>query len=155
MRDSFNEINITPLTDIFLVLLIIMMVIAPLLDQQGLNLAVPEIVNEEQIVKDSKIIFKIEDKFLFNKKEYNESIDINKITKIEKILEGGSHNEFTCIVFYQNVTEVEEEPSHAKQSYCDVASRPICDAIWTMLFSEGLRHNSARRRQCQFVDHRS
>ena len=58
-------------------------------------------------VKDSKIIFKIEDKFLFNKKEYNESIDINKITKIEKILERGSHNEFTCIVFYQNVTEVE------------------------------------------------
>lgn len=56
MRDSFNEINITPLTDIFLVLLIIMMVIAPLLDQQGLNLAVPEIVNEEQIVKDSKIM---------------------------------------------------------------------------------------------------
>ena len=56
MRDSFNEINITPLTDIFLVLLIIMMVIAPMLDQQGLNLAVPEIVNEEQISKDSKIL---------------------------------------------------------------------------------------------------
>ena len=33
MRDSFNEINITPLTDIFLVLLIIMMVIAPLLER--------------------------------------------------------------------------------------------------------------------------
>ena len=56
MRDSFNEINITPLTDIFLVLLIIMMVIAPLLDQQGLNLAVPEVVSEEQISKDSKIM---------------------------------------------------------------------------------------------------
>lgn len=56
MRDSFNEINITPLTDIFLVLLIIMMVIAPMLDQQGLNLAVPEIVNEEQISKDAKIL---------------------------------------------------------------------------------------------------
>ncbi len=56
MRDSFNEINITPLTDIFLVLLIIMMVIAPMLDQQGLNLAVPEIVNQEDIVKDSKIM---------------------------------------------------------------------------------------------------
>jgi len=40
-RDSFSEINITPLTDIFLVLLIIMMVIAPLLDQQGLNLMIP------------------------------------------------------------------------------------------------------------------
>lgn len=56
MRDSFNEINITPLTDIFLVLLIIMMVIAPMLDQQGLNLAVPEVVNQEQIQKDSKIM---------------------------------------------------------------------------------------------------
>ena len=56
MRDSFNEINKTPLTDIFLVLLIIMMVIAPMLDQQGLNLAVPEVVNAEQIKSDSKIM---------------------------------------------------------------------------------------------------
>ena len=56
MRDSFNEINITPLTDIFLVLLIIMMVIAPMLDQQGLNLAVPEVVNAEQIKSDLKIM---------------------------------------------------------------------------------------------------
>ena len=44
-RDTFNDINITPLTDIFLVLLIIMMVIAPLLDQQGLNLTVPEMLH--------------------------------------------------------------------------------------------------------------
>lgn len=55
-RESFNEINITPLTDIFLVLLIIMMVIAPLLDQQGLNLTVPENVAEEQVKKDTKIL---------------------------------------------------------------------------------------------------
>lgn len=56
MRDTFSEINITPLTDIFLVLLIIMMVIAPLLDQQGLNLTVPENVAEEQVQKDTKIL---------------------------------------------------------------------------------------------------
>ena len=55
-RNTFNEINITPLTDIFLVLLIIMMVIAPLLDQQGLNLTVPENVAEEQVQKDTKIL---------------------------------------------------------------------------------------------------
>lgn len=56
-RDTFNEINITPLTDIFLVLLIIMMVIAPMLDQQGLNLTVPENVAEEQVQnKESKIM---------------------------------------------------------------------------------------------------
>ncbi len=56
-RDTFNEINITPLTDIFLVLLIIMMVIAPLLDQQGLNLTVPENVAQEQMNdKDTKVM---------------------------------------------------------------------------------------------------
>ena len=69
MRDSFNEINITPLTDIFLVLLIIMMVIAPMLDQQGLNLAVPEIVKQEDIAKDPKIMnFSVtnDNKYIFN-----------------------------------------------------------------------------------------
>ena len=55
-RDTFNEINITPLTDIFLVLLIIMMVIAPMLDQQGLNLTVPENFAQEQVQKETKIM---------------------------------------------------------------------------------------------------
>lgn len=55
-RDAFNEINITPLTDIFLVLLIIMMVVAPLLDQQGLNLMVPSNVETQDVPKDSKIL---------------------------------------------------------------------------------------------------
>lgn len=57
--------------------------------------------------KNSKIIFKSERTFLFSKKEYNESIDINKINKIEKILESASNNEFTCIVLYQNITEID------------------------------------------------
>ena len=58
-RDTFNEINITPLTDIFLVLLIIMMVIAPLLDQQGLNLTVPEMVDQEQVKNDETKILSV------------------------------------------------------------------------------------------------
>jgi biopolymer transport protein ExbD len=40
-RLRFSEINITPLTDIFLVLLIIMMVVAPFMERQGLQLVVP------------------------------------------------------------------------------------------------------------------
>ena len=72
-RDTFNEINITPLTDIFLVLLIIMMVIAPMLDQQGLNLTVPENVAQEQVKnKESKIMtimVSAEDKFYFDGEE--------------------------------------------------------------------------------------
>ena len=55
-RQTFNEINITPLTDIFLVLLILMMVIAPILDQQGLSLAVPEYVEKNEVNKESKIL---------------------------------------------------------------------------------------------------
>ncbi len=56
-RQTFNEINITPLTDIFLVLLIIMMVIAPMLDQQGLNLAIPDYVEKtDDTPKENKIL---------------------------------------------------------------------------------------------------
>ena len=88
MRDTFNEINITPLTDIFLVLLIIMMVIAPLLDQQGLNLTVPEMVNQEQIKKtDSKILTVMvtsDDKYYLNSEEIKAD-DLEKSLKsVEK-----------------------------------------------------------------------
>lgn len=34
-RQTFNEINITPLTDVFLVLLVVMFILAPLLDNQA------------------------------------------------------------------------------------------------------------------------
>jgi len=70
-RDSFNEINITPLTDIFLVLLIIMMVIAPMLDQQGLNLTVPDMVEQKQIKESKTITIAVtnEDKYVFDGQE--------------------------------------------------------------------------------------
>lgn len=42
-RAMFNEINITPLTDIFLVLLIIMMVVAPVLQQARRDIQPPTI----------------------------------------------------------------------------------------------------------------
>ena len=56
MRKTFNEINITPLTDIFLVLLINMIVVAPMLDQEGIGLTVPENVEQSKIDKESKIL---------------------------------------------------------------------------------------------------
>ena len=55
-KKIFNEINITPLTDIFLVLLIIMMVVAPMLDQQGLTLSVPSAQEAQEQMKESNII---------------------------------------------------------------------------------------------------
>jgi len=70
-RDSFNEINITPLTDIFLVLLIIMMVIAPMLDQQGLNLTVPDNVEQAQVKETKTMTFSVtnNDKYIFGGQE--------------------------------------------------------------------------------------
>lgn len=78
MRDTFNEINITPLTDIFLVLLIIMMVIAPLLDQQGISLSVPENVEQTKMDKESKILSVMITK---NNKYYinNEEVSVDRL----------------------------------------------------------------------------
>ncbi len=80
-RKTFNEINITPLTDIFLVLLIIMMVIAPLLDQQGLNLAVPNMIEVQDEIKDSKLIKIVvnnENKYMLDEEE----IPVNQVGSI-------------------------------------------------------------------------
>jgi biopolymer transport protein ExbD len=41
----FNEINITPLTDIFLVLLIIMMVVAPMIQHMRADISPPKMEN--------------------------------------------------------------------------------------------------------------
>ena len=88
-RDCFNEINITPLTDIFLVLLIIMMVIAPLLDNQGLNLTVPEIVKQENLKKDTKLLNVLvtnDDKYYIDDKEVSleELPEVLKKSSVEK-----------------------------------------------------------------------
>jgi biopolymer transport protein ExbD len=55
-KQLFNEINITPLTDIFLVLLIIMMVVAPMLDTKGLKVAVPSVGPSKDTKEDPKTI---------------------------------------------------------------------------------------------------
>lgn len=91
MRESFNDINITPLTDIFLVLLIIMMVIAPLLDQQGLNLTVPENVKAENIKESKTINFVVtnDNKFLLNGEEIQaENLEV-VISEKSKVLTDG------------------------------------------------------------------
>ena len=57
-KATFNEINITPLTDIFLVLLIIMMVIAPGFQSMDNNITMPEI-NSGVAIEDKKAIVSI------------------------------------------------------------------------------------------------
>ena len=54
----FDEINITPLTDVFLVLLIIMMVVAPMMFRQNQSIKPPEI-SSGQKVDEAKLIVEI------------------------------------------------------------------------------------------------
>ena len=92
-RQTFNEINITPLTDIFLVLLIIMMVIAPMLDQQGLNLAIPDYVEKtDNTPKDSKILtvtVSADNKYYVDGEEIAESELFNMIKEKSTVLTDG------------------------------------------------------------------
>lgn len=86
-RQTFNEINITPLTDIFLVLLIIMMVIAPILDQQGLSLAIPEYVEKSSIDKEAKLINVVvseDDKYFIDNNEVNQNDLLSTIKSLSE-----------------------------------------------------------------------
>jgi biopolymer transport protein ExbD/biopolymer transport protein TolR len=56
--NEFNEINITPLTDIFLVLLIIMMMMAPMFQSMDKNIKMPEI-NSGLSVEEDKVTVSI------------------------------------------------------------------------------------------------
>ena len=53
---TFDEINVTPLTDVFLVLLVIMILIAPLIDKSDLKIQPPETYNAKKS-DESRAIF--------------------------------------------------------------------------------------------------
>lgn len=55
----FTEINITPLTDIFLVLLIIMMVIAPLFQDANHEITVPKISEGQGVEQENKLVVEV------------------------------------------------------------------------------------------------
>ena len=92
-RQTFNEINITPLTDIFLVLLIIMMVIAPMLDQQGLNLAIPDYVEKtDDTPKENKILTVTvteDNKYIIDDAEVPEKLLASTLKEKSRELNGG------------------------------------------------------------------
>ena len=83
-----SEINVTPMVDIMLVLLIIFMVVTPML-QHGVTVNLPKDLNnpeeDQRIIKDNSIVIAIP-----NDKEYylgKEKVSIEKIKeKVEKML---------------------------------------------------------------------
>ncbi|MBQ4645789.1 MAG: biopolymer transporter ExbD [Candidatus Gastranaerophilales bacterium] len=86
-RQTFNEINITPLTDIFLVLLIIMMVIAPSFQSIDNNINMPNINSGLAIEqKNATVSITKDGSFYLNEKKIDsESLEENLSELIEKL----------------------------------------------------------------------
>ncbi len=88
--DEYNsEINVTPMVDVMLVLLIIFMIVTPLL-QQGVSVNLPRDMNspdpDEEIAKDTSVIVAIPDNsnFYIGKEQY----PLNALgEKIKKLME--------------------------------------------------------------------
>lgn len=69
-RGGFRDINVTPLVDVMLVLLIVFMVTAPLLTT-GLRIDLPEVKAAETPVKDARLLVTVtkEERVLFGEKD--------------------------------------------------------------------------------------
>lgn len=84
----FTEINITPLTDIFLVLLIIMMVIAPTFQSNDSSIKMPEINSGLTVEQKNATISVTKDgKFYVNGTSINEDDLYNQLVAIKPTLD--------------------------------------------------------------------
>jgi biopolymer transport protein TolR len=75
-RRGFRDINVTPLVDVMLVLLIVFMVTAPLLTT-GLRIDLPEVKAAQTPVKDARLLVTItkDEKVLFGEDDVTSRID--------------------------------------------------------------------------------
>jgi biopolymer transport protein TolR len=75
-RGGFREINVTPLVDVMLVLLVVFMVTAPLLTT-GLRIDLPEVKAAQTPVKDARLLVTItkEERVLFGEDDVTDRID--------------------------------------------------------------------------------
>jgi biopolymer transport protein TolR len=73
---AFREINVTPLVDVMLVLLIVFMVTAPLLTS-GLHIDLPEVQASNTPIKDAKLVVSItkEERILFGEDDVTKDIE--------------------------------------------------------------------------------
>ena len=75
-KGAFTEINVTPLVDVMLVLLIVFMVTAPLLTS-GLHIDLPEVQATNTPVKDAKLVVSItkEERILFGEDDVTNNVE--------------------------------------------------------------------------------
>ncbi|MCD7878877.1 MAG: biopolymer transporter ExbD [Candidatus Gastranaerophilales bacterium] len=135
-KGLFTEINITPLTDIFLVLLIIMMVIAPSFQSIDTNIEIPEInsgVSIEQ--KNAEISLTKEGQFYINGKPVEENQLIQELTDLKPSLE--------------KAEVVVKADSAAKSSKIQVIMKAAQEAEYTKLVLAGEPLTKKEQRKLQ------
>jgi biopolymer transport protein TolR len=73
---AIREINVTPLVDVMLVLLIVFMVTAPLLTS-GLHIDLPEVQASNTPIKDAKLVVSItkEERILFGEDDVTKNVE--------------------------------------------------------------------------------
>jgi biopolymer transport protein TolR len=76
-RGGFVSINVTPLVDVMLVLLVVFMVTAPLLTT-GLRIDLPEVKAANTPVKDARLLVTVtkEERILFGEQDVTDTIEI-------------------------------------------------------------------------------
>src|SRR5579859_1094752 len=75
-RGAFREINVTPMVDVMLVLLIVFMVTAPLLTS-GLHIELPEVQATNTPVKDAKLVVSItkDERIMFGEDDVTKDVE--------------------------------------------------------------------------------
>ncbi len=75
-RGGFTDINVTPLVDVMLVLLVVFMVTAPLLTS-GLKVELPNVEAHDTTVKDTKLVVTVtkEEQILFGEDDVTATIE--------------------------------------------------------------------------------
>ncbi|HET9956036.1 MAG TPA: biopolymer transporter ExbD [Polyangiaceae bacterium] len=75
-RGGFRDINVTPLVDVMLVLLVVFMVTAPLLTT-GLRIDLPEVKAAQTPIKDARLLVSItkEERVLFGEEDVTGRVD--------------------------------------------------------------------------------
>lgn len=75
-RKGFTEINVTPLVDVMLVLLVVFMVTAPLLTA-GLRVELPNVAARDTTIKDTKLLVTVtkDERILFGEEDATKNIE--------------------------------------------------------------------------------
>src|SRR3954465_2989694 len=75
-RGGFTDINVTPLVDVMLVLLVVFMVTAPLLTA-GLRVELPNVEAHDTTIKDTKLVITVtrEERILFGEDDVTADLE--------------------------------------------------------------------------------